>query len=243
MICSAELPVGLLQYRHKLDYDFVIASHFLDVPEYANAYTRTDDSRFVILDNGAFETGESIPSDKYLQVISKVRPNMIVLPDVVNDASSTIHECSEFLTTVAPMFNSDLQFMGVLQGESTTDYMKCLDFYISSSSVNTIGIPYHLFYRPKFIIKNEINAICKERGLNIHILGLPNPTEVLELKHFSQVTSLDTSLPIVSGMYNLRFQNLQWRSAGVPIEKVDFSSTQKVAILSNIMTLSEWCKL
>lgn len=245
MQCSVELPLGILQYRKELDYDFVIASHFLSVPDYALEYTRKDASRFVILDNGAFETGKSIPHNEYFQIIEKVSPNVIVLPDVVNNASETMQKSSLFLrefygTTYASNIIPCL--MGVLQGESTADYMECLKFYRGIPHVSIIGIPYHLFYRPKFIAKNNINEICKEAGLQIHILGLPNPTEALELKKFSQVKSVDTSLPVVSGIHNLRFQDLQWVSDRVPIEKIDFFSAQKVAILSNIRTLSEWCK-
>lgn len=209
---SVELPIGLLSLSDMLDQDFVIASYCLEYPEYRNFYTARRDEKevFTYLDNGAFELGKSIDSREYMKLIDDIRPHVVVLPDVVNDASATVYESRKFLKS----FKKDIPcYMGVLQGTSLSDYLYCLYFYLKMAEhypIRVIGIPYHLFYRPTLLRKYGINDICKEHDTHIHILGLPNPFEIIPLHNFSQVVSVDSSLPVSAACNNQLLHKYEW---------------------------------
>lgn len=242
MLLSVELPPSLQELRRFLDYDFIIAHHYLTDSEYKAVYAGKNNQS--ILDNGAFETGSSTDLQSYLSIIKETHPRIIVLPDVVDDKNDTLHNCSEFLNSDI-MQDPDVrsaEFMGVLQGTSIKDYLDCMNFYISNvPELTTIGVPYHQFYRPKLLTK-YIHDICKNHNLNIHILGLPNPFEVFELKKFPKVVSIDTSLPVVSGINNLAFTNHAWISAPLEISPEEpYTTEQQFCIIHNILTLKHWC--
>lgn len=225
---SVELPPSLFNLRNMLDYDFIIASHCLANESYRKfyaGYSRIEDNKrpSKVLDNGAFELGASIDPRKYLELVQEIAPRIVVLPDVVNDVDATIAATKEFLDTVwepTGMIDKAAGLMGVLQGQSPTDYLKCLDFYFENPDLEYIGVPYHLFYRPKFIRKYEIDKRCRDQGVSIHILGLPNPFEIIELREIPEVVSLDTSLPVVSAKFNRRLWHMRWKSERLDIEEV-----------------------
>jgi hypothetical protein len=209
---SVELPIDLLRLSDLLDQDFVIASYCLEYPYYHAFYKerRQEKEVFTYLDNGAFELGKSIDSKEYGKLIDDIRPHVVVLPDVVNNARDTVHESRKFLKS----FTKDVPcYMGVLQGTSLSDYLYCLYFYLKMAEhypIRVIGIPYHLFYRPTLLRKYGINDICKEHEIQIHILGLPNPFEIVPLHNFSQVTSVDTSLPISAAWQGMDLAAYSW---------------------------------
>jgi hypothetical protein len=203
--------------------------------------------RTLMLDNGAFERGVPIDSVSYLQLIEELRPDVIVLPDVVNNIHDTMQATEAFLKEHLPRVTEILQgaftLMGVLQGTSPNEYLSMLDYYSrTSSDISIIGIPYHLFYRPKFIKKYNVHEICQQRNLDIHILGLPNPFEVVDLQKFSQVTSIDTSLPVVSAYADRRFKHLQWMSHPLNIDALHNDEVQEISV-ENIQVLKAMCQL
>ena len=91
-----ELPISLLDTRQNFDYDFVIASHCLKYPKYREFYSRFRGERDLFLDNGAFEEGKSIPFDQYFDLIKDLQPDIVVLPDVVNDSVKTMRATAAF---------------------------------------------------------------------------------------------------------------------------------------------------
>ena len=233
VILAVELPVSLLYLSKFTNYDFVIASYYQENKDYADFYRKSREDagvkRFTILDNGAFETGKSILFDDYIKIIEELSPDEIVLPDVVNDAYDTLDLVEKFLKRVVVTMHIP-RLMGVLQGKCVNDYLYCLEYYIRQSkeySIKTIGIPYHLFYRPTLLRKTNIIELCKEHNLAIHILGLPNPYEILDLRKFGKIiTSVDTSLPVSAASQGMVLEDNQWPLGGrvsitSKFEKVD----------------------
>jgi len=247
---SVELPIDLLYLSYKLDQYFIIASYCLKYPAYFEFYKKMQQENkvFTYLDNGAFENGKSIDGKAYGKLIDALHPHVVVLPDVVNNAAATVSACDIFLRQIdTPGFARAYPpcFMGVLQGTSLNDYMYCLYYYLKRAEhipLRVIGIPYHLFYRPTLLRKYNINDICREHDIQIHILGLPNPFEILPLHNFSQVTSVDTSLPISAAWNGFKLEDREWIEGFRVAVDEEISHTTKVFSEQNIDFLKQLCK-
>ena len=217
MKLAVELPVSMLQELTPFtEYDFIIGSHCLLHPEYYNFY-RNHRRPNTILDNGAFELGRSLSVEELGSLVHNLQPAVIVLPDVVDDRELTVAATHLFLSK-HPVGISGCSYMGVLQGKSVDDYLRCLEYYASISDVSLIGFPYHQFNRVKFIKKYKVDEFCREHKLKIHILGLPNPFEAVELSLIPEIVSIDTSLPVVSALHGLSMNAFQWLSSRLDIE-------------------------
>lgn len=249
---AVELPVSLFSLCKLTDYDFVIASYCNESEGYMEFYKEirklnrksSGHQRWMILDNGAFENGKSMAFDDYMEIVDALRPHEVVLPDVVNDARATVEQSEEFLNkSFGKTYGS---FMGVLQGESINDYLYCLEYYLRQSEVykiRSIGIPYHLFYRPTLLRKTNIIKLCKSHFVSIHILGLPNPYEILDLKKFGKViTSVDTSLPVSAAAQGMLLSDEIWPLGGrVPIDYTAERDTTEAVLEANIKFLKRLC--
>jgi len=237
MKLACEIPVyNLPTINPFTDFDFIIASHCVKNALYKEFFVNMRlKNRYSILDNGAFEEGKAIDFEVYKELVSQLQPNMLVLPDVVNDMKETLKASEKFMKQYDELCTGGLySIMGVLQGNTVAEYMECLNEFNQFEVIETIGIPYHLFYRPLFIEKNNIIEFCEHNGLEIHILGLPNPFEVVELAKYSDVIkSIDTSLPIVSGKYLKDFSLQTWGRERLNIND-EYADNQVNAAIRNI---------
>lgn len=190
MICSVELPIKYLEtFSQFFDYDFVIASNCLTYPKYFDYYKNSN--RFMILDNGAFETGESIDDQLYYDVVKKLEPNIIVLPDAYNDEVKTVTRSLSFLRFWEKNLIPETELMVVLPGNSEDRILSEYElFQKASPKISWYGLPYgSMVNRYQFLKKHpEIT--------NIHILGLSNLGEACALSELPNVLSIDTSLPV-----------------------------------------------
>jgi len=190
MICSVELPIKYLEsFSQYFDYDFVIASNCLSYPKYFDYYKHS--GRRMILDNGAFETGEAINDKLYYGVVKELKPDIIVLPDAYNDEVKTVMRSLSFLRFWEKNAIPGIELMVVLPGNSEERILsEYVIFQKASPKVIWYGLPYgSMINRYQFLKKHpEIT--------NIHILGLSNLGEACALSELHNIVSIDTSLPI-----------------------------------------------
>ena len=191
MICSVELPIKYLNHSGYFDFDFVIASTCLKYPEYMKYFMDMKDEspRFVILDNGAFETGEAIQDEEYIELARKLQPDVLVVPDVYKDNAATGSRAVNFFDVWKSHPVEDVALMGVLQGNSW-DTLVSMYRTLYSSVCQYVGLPYATgIDRYQFLKAHpEIH--------NVHILGVPTLTEIYGLRLLPNVVSIDSSLPI-----------------------------------------------
>lgn len=210
MKCSVELPTAYLDYSDLFDYDFVIASVCLQDLTYYSHY-KTCKKRYTILDNGAFENkGNPLDTAVYYEVIKELKPDVVVIPDVLRDQAETAKRVSSFLDFWKTNKIEGVSLMGVLQGTSPS-LLKSLHFYYQSVGVSFFGLPYiNQIDRFQFLRANP-------HITNVHILGAPNIGEVTALATLPQVVSIDTSLPVrlAVGKEDIR------RSFGFPYNSVN----------------------
>lgn len=191
MICSAELPIKYLDYSKYFDFDFIIASTCLEYPEYMQYFMQKqkENPRFTILDNGAFETGEAIADEKYIELGRKLQPDVLIIPDVYKNNASTGARAINFLRIWQKHPIADVELMGVLQGNSWNSLVSAYRI-LYAPVCKYIGLPYATgIDRYQFLKAHpEIK--------NVHILGTPTLTEIYGLRLLPNVVSIDSSLPV-----------------------------------------------
>jgi len=187
---SVELPINYLHKSDQLDYHFIIASHCLEHSEYYEFYKNRNKDKFTILDNGAFETGEAMKDDAYLEIIKTLSPDVVVIPDVYKNPKATLARYSEFMQTWKASKIEDTALMGVIQCDGREDIAHMMGDLYYSNGVEWIGVPYiSELNRSRFIAQHP-------EWLNIHILGLHSLSDILSYNALSNIKSIDSSLPV-----------------------------------------------
>jgi len=187
MLCSVELPIKYLPYSILFDFDFVIASTCVSHPEYLTYFLHAP-RRFMILDNGAFETGEAMNDQDYIALARKLQPNILVIPDVYKDNAATGMRAINFLNTWEEGPIGGVELMGVLQG----DHPRMLDSMIKIiyKDLKWLALPYATGLDRFQFLK------ARPHIQNVHILGLPTAIEAIALRELPCVRSVDSSIPV-----------------------------------------------
>ncbi len=189
MKCSVELPIENLNLSDQFDYDFVIASTYVEHLEYRKWYTNL--TRFTILDNGAFETGAAMKDSDYINLAQRLTPNVLVIPDVYKDPKSTLDRFHDFMRVWEEngiLHHTEL--MGVIQAGGSVEMAHALGVLYSTHNIKWIGVPYACELDRYQLISSH------PEWENVHILGLPVLTEVQGLGLLENVKTIDSSLPV-----------------------------------------------
>lgn len=189
MKCSVELPIENLDLSDRFDYDFVIASTYVEHLEYRNYYVETE--RFRILDNGAFETGEAMEDYRYIQLAKSLMPNVLVIPDVYKKPRETLDRFYSFMDEWGRTADvRDINLMGVIQAGGFVDMAHAMGMLYNSNGIEWIGVPYACELDRYQLIS------AHPEWEHVHILGLPVLTEVHSLRLLENVKTIDSSLPV-----------------------------------------------
>jgi len=186
-----ELPIKYLNYSKYFDFDFIIASTCLEHSEYLKYFMDrpANSSRPMILDNGAFETGEAIADEEYIALARKLHPNILVVPDVYKNNAATGCRAVNFFETWRKDPIEGVELMGVLQGNSW-DTLTSAYRILYAPMCKYIGLPYATNIDRYQFLKAHPEI------LNVHILGTPTLTEIYGLRLLPNVVSIDSSLPV-----------------------------------------------
>jgi len=234
ILYSVELPTEMLQgFSQYIDYDFIIASTWLEDPAYREYYLNNKRD-YTILDNGAFETGKSIPVNQYASIIKELDPDIIVIPDVRYSYENTIKVAEEFLQhEELSDIRRNRDLMGVLQGTSLADYENLLNYY-KMHGANIIGIPYGIIDRVPFMRKHPETTF--------HVLGLPYFPELLSIRLLPNVDSIDSSLPVKFAYQNELFMHNNIITVDArPPKGYEFTTTQSHYLRENLNMFRKLC--
>jgi len=161
--------------------------------------TRQD---FIILDNSVIELGFSVNLDMIVEAVKIVRPNCVVLPDMMHDTDGTIKSCTEALETWKDAFykahiSEHISWMIVPQGKTLRDFARCAEAFVSSVYVYWWGVPRNLVKH--FGTRRE--AIQVLQMLNphrpIHMLGFSDDhiDDMLCARNLG-IYSIDSAVPL-----------------------------------------------
>lgn len=200
-----EVTDGDYALVHLLDGDEKYAAKFIET-------AATRGNRELILDNSAYELGESFDEDKFAEWIYILKPDIYVVPDVPGDAEATV---SEFHIWKVKRKELPGKRMGVLQGKSTYEIVNCFNF-LRSAGADIIGVPFLIGLglgctrEPVDLMSCRVmlmKILEKEvQAHPIHMLGVALPQEGVFYRKHPWVVSVDTSNPVLHGMLGNRYE-------------------------------------
>lgn len=222
MKVSHESPLVLLEEsRNYNDYDYALVHLFDEIPEYYNFFIESlKQDREVILDNSIFELGKAYDADKFVEWILKLKPTYYIIPDVLNNSEGTINNLKSFVEKYPSLPGKRI---GVVQGRTYEDICCCykeVDKYCDKIAIS-FDYDYYLDIVPE-TYGNKFQRWCRGRQLllekllkdNIintnkphHLLGIALPQELNQYDCYSWIESVDTSNPIVHGLYKIKYNN------------------------------------
>lgn len=207
-------PTAYLDTFARASTTHLVLAHLVDTDEkYTQFYADASiDGHKIILDNGAFELGQSYDPDKLVKLGKRCGAHMIVLPDYPNaDYQKTINAAVDY----APLFhNAGFQTMFVPQAE-VGNYDDWLTSYIwgkYSEHVDAIGMS--ILNVPNAlpnIDRSYVRVVATQMLLNTgrfagnkyhHYLGLnAGPAlEIPSLIKLGALNSCDSSGPVWAGI-------------------------------------------
>lgn len=205
---SHEVPRELLNTSRKFnDYDYALVHMFEKHNDYYKFFEESlQKGRTVILDNSAYELGEPMNTPNYSEWIEKLQPTEFVVPDFRDDYQKTILYAKYWEHTF-----DHLTKIGVVHGETYEDYCRC--YLELLPLVDKISFSVESFFE-KYqtegmtmadtrvsILKRMLDESIIDTKRRHHILGCLHPTEYKNYIQYDWIESVDTSNPIIYGMF------------------------------------------
>lgn len=168
--------------------------------------------RPVILDNSAFELGESFDPEKFVDWIYKLKPTYYVIPDKLRDAEATVGMMDNFLKMFpAIKEGTGSKSIGVVQGTTYTECVWCYEQLVTRCDVIAFNKSYgepedtpevRSKVRPDYIRMMLEDGII-DTSKPHHLLGAIFPQEMRFYQNpkYSFIKSVDTCNPVVYGLY------------------------------------------
>ncbi len=172
----------------------------------------------IIMDNGACELGKSLDGESLLKAINAIKPDILVLPDSLDNGHETIQLSSAFIRNYSK-YLSGIKLMGVAQGKTKEEWISTLKHFIDNKKVSMVGIS-----NTDAVFSNHENEFSRYKTIGylselkildgtkqVHILGLGNSghLEIEKLKEFPFIEGIDTSAPVVHGAFGVQINYSQ----------------------------------
>jgi hypothetical protein len=198
-------PISNLSFSNTSKVHLVLA-HLLLKRQYSQFYQSLPEGNFKILDNGTAE-GALVPDRALIDHAIAIGANEIVVPDVMMNCTETIERARHFARYAHPQF----RYMGVLQGTTIQEWLKCWNAFDALDYIDVIAFPRNMSHEYKQQRFNLLSSLSdsqwfeEHRPVQVHCLGhVPSwPREVVALAELPVVRSIDTSAPAVYALNSL----------------------------------------
>ena len=222
MKVSHELPLSLMHYGHQFnDYDYMLP-HLIDKYDQYRIYFQKARlaKRFIICDNGLFE-GVNHTTEDLLEKINLIRPNIFIVPDAWNDATTTLVNAKSWMNNYKSHIPEGTELMAVLQGKDMGELIstyqilvdigyKHIAFNHSSIAYQSVGsddtLKNQMFGRIE-LIRQLVQKDIIRKDLYHHLLGASDWKEFQAYTEFKWIKSIDTSSPIINGALGVKFSH------------------------------------
>lgn len=191
-------------------YHLILAQEVLRDLNYEVEYTkRIQRGEYVILDNGAYEKGESISIETFAEIAMRMRPQGIILPDCRFNMKKTFSLLQDAIKYFKGVFPKDYQprLYAVPQGENLAEILGSLIFYDSIFEIGGIGFYSEigevtgLGTRYAFLGYAYRHGYIHPEKFRYHLLGMEEDLSELQRQaHFIWVDGCDSAKPIVCGI-------------------------------------------
>lgn len=187
-------------------YQFVLAHIYARDSAYRKFYQqRAAVGDSIIIDNGAYEFGESVSLNEIKQCAEELHPEVLVLPDARFDRVRTLELAKQSIDILK---GTAKYLLGVPQGKNLEDILLCyaelhqlsIDGY---GLYEEIGDVAGLKTRANFLQYLEEHDLHKY-GKYFHMLGMEEDlTELKKIASFHWVDGIDSCKPIVYGLNHI----------------------------------------
>jgi len=226
---SFETPI---KYQDDLDenqdYLFVLGHMLLKNIKYKE-YIKNS-SKYKILDNSAYELGESINPLILKNLADEIKADVIVVPDKLFDNKRSEELAEEFFL----LFKGEskrFMFMKVVTGRDINETIDSLKYIEKDSRVDIIGIS-----RARSVVVPNLSYLMNIYNKNnmkkkIHLLGLTHPFEIYEAAQYPEILSIDTGLPINFSLKNIALPYVQVSTDFKRVSGVDLDEEVEMDIM------------
>ncbi len=192
-------PIPLL-YRYSTLSSLQMALAQLWIEEEYRMYflNRKQEGDTIILDNGAYELGQSLDISRLEEVAEELQPDVLILPDAIMNKNLTLSLTEKALSS----FQNKYTLMAVPQGSDDKEWLECLRSMGEFCKFLWWGVPKVC----QLVLSQGRPWACREilkrfPDANIHLLGVwSDPIgEIKDVVDIPGVRSIDTALPISLG--------------------------------------------
>lgn len=212
-------PTAYLEAYATHSSTHLVLAHLVDVDEaYAEFYRNLGDDHYIIMDNGAFELGESYEPSKLEELGHKCGANAIVLPDYPGQHQSRTIGAAEHLGPSIKEAGFDVMFVPQAEVGDLEGWIEAYEYAANHESIDIIGmsilgIPNAIPHINKPYARVVMTQILIERGLfnpekHHHYLGLNSgpALEIPSLLNMNALDSIDSSGPIWAALLGHQYQ-------------------------------------
>lgn len=226
---------------------FTLCDWVLQYPEYAKFYKKL--TMYKILDNCAAENGQSSPYEQVIQAARMVNANEIWISDKLCDCEQTLKMTREFLGTLTLAERKHYNLVGIPQGRTLKEWLKCYDFMSNCDDISVIGLSKYsvpeCFYelcKTKSIADSRIFAVkwlSRNRTVKKlhHLCGADNNIvmEIVNAQKFSFVRSIDSNIAFKMAVHGLDIKKVNYepeKRLNHDIKRI--SKSQRMLVHKNI---------
>ena len=227
MKVSHESPISILESSTRYnDFDYALVHLFETHPEYYAFFKKSREiyNREVLLDNSIFELGHAFDSDKFLAAAIDLKPNMFIVPDVLEDTRGTVESFHSWLESGKIQAVKDVcitKAIGAIQGKTWNDLIACYKFMSDTADMIAISFDFS-YYEITGEGNTKLDRWCNGRQRFIsqlieagiwnwnkphHLLGCSLAKEFRYYvdNNIHNIVSCDTSNPIVAAIHNIKY--------------------------------------
>lgn len=187
------LPTSYMSLTIGRDYNMLL-THLTEDPTYVDNALKL--RGYKILDNSAYELGESLNTKTLIKAAKAVKADEVILPDVLKDGKRTLIRTMDSIEEIAAAL-SGVKLMAVPQGKDIEEWLECYTELIKLP-IHVIGInkfthDYMLGGRLKFCKSlKECGLVLP--NLEYHLLGLPEDISEIrnQAKYNEWIRGVDT---------------------------------------------------
>lgn len=228
-----------LQQRGEMGKHHLLLAHDVAAKagSYKEVFKREYIGSFIVMDNSVIELKQAVDLPMIIEACKAIRPNCVVLPDILENAVRTVASCQAAVNEWATISElKNIPFMYCPQGKTLEEFTWCAEQLAKDSRINYWGCPRNL-------VKN-----LGSRRRAIKVLHILNPRRPIHMMGFSdnviddmicaqsqQVFSIDSAVPLRCGdQFSLTKKMLprgDWWENGVVTDQT----------IANLDLVRSWC--
>jgi hypothetical protein len=205
----------------KGDFSFALGHIAIGSAAYRTYFKKRSLTGFeVMLDNGAYELGGSIPADQMIELVREIQPTSAYGMDYPGDPERTKHEVDQFgIRLKREGLRERVKNVGCVQGVDARTWIDCYQHFVNSPHVDIIAVPVMTLsdiefqsidprYREGQTRWRMLKSIKEEYGFHkpIHLTGLDYPYELwCEEYKDPMIMSNDSTSCVVHGTQEIMF--------------------------------------